>query len=330
MATPRLLDVAHAAGVSRATASRVLAGTPRNVDPALAERVERAARELGYRPNPTARALRTGTTGTFGVVVPSLRNPYFVQLVDTLSRVVRDAGGALMVSDAANDPVVEAEQIEALLGGRVDGLVVVPVSTEDSGRAVRAAAAKRPVVLFDRWARDSGTVALTLDNAAAVTLLVDHLHETGRERIAMVAAEQSSSSGAERLAAFRRTLGPGAPVVLLPSFTTDAGRKAGRRVVALRPGVDAVVCGADVLAAGLVSTLHRSGVDVPGQIAVTGFDDTDILQLLDPPLTSIRHPLPAMAARALELLQAPADERTERVETFAPELLVRASTEPQR
>ncbi|MGX4736377.1 LacI family DNA-binding transcriptional regulator [Kitasatospora griseola] len=327
MTAPRLLDVAAAAGVSRATASRVLAGTPRNVDPELARRVEDAARELGYRTNHSARALRTGTTGTIGVVVPSLANPYFVQLADAIAQQVRAAGGQLVVSDAANSVEIEAEQIETLLGGRVDGLVVVPVSAAASGPAVRAAAKRAPLVLFDRWASGSGTVAVTLDNAAAMRLLLDHLDTLGRHRIALVAADQASSSGAERLAAFTEARGTGAATVLLPSFTTDAGRTAARRIAAQRNEIDAVVCGADVLAVGLVSTLQRSAVSVPGEIAVTGFDDTEILELLDPPITSIRHPLTAMAERTLTLLQAPARERAESVERFAPQLVVRASTD---
>ncbi|MFJ8441124.1 LacI family DNA-binding transcriptional regulator [Kitasatospora griseola] len=327
MTAPRLLDVAAAAGVSRATASRVLAGTPRNVDPELARRVEDAARELGYRTNHSARALRTGTTGTIGVVVPSLTNPYFVQLADAIAQQVRAAGGQLVVSDAANSVEIEAEQIETLLGGRVDGLVVVPVSAAASGPAVRAAAKRAPLVLFDRWASGSGTVAVTLDNAAAMRLLLDHLDTLGRHRIALVAADQASSSGAERLAAFTEARGTGAETVLLPSFTTDAGRTAARRIAAQRHEIDAVVCGADVLAVGLVSTLQRSAVSVPGEIAVTGFDDTEILELLDPPITSIRHPLTAMAERTLTLLQAPARERAENVERFAPQLVVRASTD---
>ncbi|MFI6062955.1 LacI family DNA-binding transcriptional regulator [Streptomyces sp. NPDC051286] len=327
MTAPRLLDVAEAAGVSRATASRVLASTPRNVDPELARRVEEAAHRLGYQPNHSARALRTGTTGTIGVVVPTLANPYFVQLADAIAQHVRAAGGTLVVSDAANDTAIEAEQIDTLLGGRVDGLLVVPVSANASGPAIHNAARRHPVVLFDRWAKGSGTVAVTLDNASAVRLLVDHLKGIGRHRIALIAADQASSSGAERLAAFTEVQGPDATTILLPSFTTDAGRTAGRRIIEQRDQVDAVVCGADVLAVGLVSTLHRSSVAVPGQIAVTGFDDTEILKLLDPPITSIRHPLSAMAERALTLLQAPGRERTERVERFPPQLVVRASTD---
>ncbi|MEY9893746.1 LacI family transcriptional regulator [Catenulispora sp. MAP12-49] len=324
--TARLVDVAQLAGVSRATASRVIAGTPRNVAPELVERVERAARELGYRTNPSARALRTGTTGTFGVVVPSLANPYFVQLIEALSRRVRAGGGVLVVSDAANAPDIEAREIDTLANGKVDGLIVVPVTTAASGAAIRAAASVRPVVQFDRWADGAGTVALTLDNHAAISMLIDHLRGLGREKIALVAAEQSSSSGAERSAAFADRCGADGRTIVLPSITTDAGRKAGRRVLRMRGDVDAVVCAADVLAIGLVSTLNRAGVAVPAEVAVTAFDDTAILEVLDPPLTSIRHPLDEMADRAIALLHADQAEREERVERFAPELVVRASS----
>ncbi len=336
--TARLVDVAQLAGVSRATASRVIAGTPRNVAPELVERVERAARELGYRTNQSARALRTGTTGTLGVVVPSLANPYFVQLIEALSRRVRADGGVLVVSDAANSPEIEAREIDTLVNGKVDGLIVVPVTAAASGAAIKAAAEIRPIVQFDRWAAGAGTVAVTMDNHAAIGMLIDHLQSLGRERIALVAAEQSSSSGAERAQAFGDRLGAAGRSIVLPAITTDAGRKAGQRVLELRGGVnvvdsvdaadavDAVVCAADVLAIGLVTTLNRAGVAVPGEVAVTAFDDTAILEVLDPPLTSIRHPLDAMADRAVALLHGDVDERAERVERFAPELVVRASS----
>ena len=327
--TARLVDVAQLAGVSRATASRVIAGTPRNVAPELIERVERAARELGYRTNQSARALRTGSTGTFGVIVPSLANPYFVQLIEALSRRVRADGGVLVVSDAANTPDIEAREIDTLVNGKVDGLIVVPVTTAESGAAIKAAASIRPIVQFDRWAADAGTVAVAMDNRAAINMLIDHLHDQGREKIALVAAEQSSSSGAERSQAFADRLGQAGRTIVLPSITTDAGRKAGRRVLKMRAGadaVDAVVCAADVLAIGLVTTLNRAGVAVPGDVAVTAFDDTAILEVLDPPLTSIRHPLDEMADRAVALLHGTADEREERVERFAPELVVRTSS----
>ena len=324
--TARLVDVAKLAGVSRATASRVIAGTPRNVAPELVERVERAARELGYHTNQSARALRTGTTGTFGVVVPSLSNPYFVQLIEALSRRVRADGGVLVVSDAANDPDIEAHEIETLVNGQIDGLIVVPVAAASSGLAIRAAAEIRPIVLFDRWAEQSGTVAVTMDNHAAISMLIDHLREHGREKIALVAAEQSSSSGAERSAAFRDRLGDAGRTIVLPTITTDAGRKAGRQLIRMGSDVDAVICAADVLAIGLVTTLNRAGVAVPDDVAVTAFDDTTILEVLDPPLTSIRHPLDQMADRAIALLHGDPAEREERVERFAPELVVRTSS----
>lgn len=323
----RLIDVAARAGVSRATASRVIAGTPRNVSAELIARVEHAAEELGYRTNHAARALRTGSTGTYGVIVPSLANPYFVQLVGALSARVRGSGGVLVVSDAEDDPAAEAEQINTLANGKVDGLIIAPVSRKQSGKAIRQASKILPVVLFDRQADRSGTTTIAMDDAAAIDLLLDYLKANGRENVALVVADQDTSAASERLAAFRSARGRHAPVVLLPSITTDAGRIAGNEILTMGR-VNAVICAADVLAVGLVTTLQRSGVAIPEQIMVTGFDDTPVLTLLNPPLTSIQHPLDAMTERALDLLASPAEVRGERVERFAPTLVIRDEPTP--
>src|SRR5882757_2599268 len=136
-----LHDVATAAGVSRSTASRVLAGTDRNVDPDLAQRVLAASERLGYRANPVARALRRQSTGNLGILVPSIRNPYFVHLVDAFTQVASRSGIGVVLADSGDDPEVEATRIEAFHHSFVDGLAVVPTSLTRSGEAIRLAGA---------------------------------------------------------------------------------------------------------------------------------------------------------------------------------------------
>lgn len=141
--------------------------------------------------------------------------------------------------------------------------------------------------------------------------------------IAYVGAEHEASSGAERLAAFRRLARPGDSEILLPHFSMHAGHEAAKRLRA-RPIPDAVLCAADVLAVGLVTTLQREGVAVPDTVAVTGFDGTDLLDLVNPPITALRHPLESIAIQALDLLSAP--RQPEQQVNLAPELVVRSST----
>lgn len=318
-----LLEVAEAAGVSRATASRVLAGADRNVDPELAARVIAASERLGYRANAMARALRRQSTGTFGILVPSMRNPYFVHLVEAFTQVVSRSGLGVILADSADDPEIEAVRMDTLQASFVDGIVVVPTSLTRSGAAIRRASERTTVVQVDRWATDAGCGFVGVDNEAGVRTVVEHLRASGRERIAFIGADQEASAGAERLAAFRSMAGPGDTVVLLPHFSTTAGKEAAQRLLAGPVLPDAALCAADVLAVGLLSTLQREGVHVPSDIAVTGFDGTDMLELVDPPITTLVHPLEAIATRAVAMLVEAGRAEMARI---PPELVVRPSS----
>ncbi|WP_028925901.1 LacI family DNA-binding transcriptional regulator [Pseudonocardia acaciae] len=318
-----LLDVAVAAGVSRSTASRVLAGTDRNVDPGLAKRVLAASERLGYRANPVARALRRQSTGNFGILVPSIRNPYFVHLVDAFTQVANGAGVGVVLADSADDPDVEAQRLEAFHESFVDGLAVVPTSTARSGAAIHRAEERSQVIQVDRWATGASSGFVGVDNDAGIDTVLTHLRESGRERTVYVGAEQESSAGAERLAAFRARARAGDEEILLPHFSTSAGREAAHQLLRRDTLPDAALCAADVLAVGLLSTLQKEGVKVPADIAVTGFDGTDLLELVDPPITALRHPLHAIAGRALDMLLGTEPPGLVRLD---PELVVRAST----
>ncbi|MDT7605971.1 MAG: LacI family transcriptional regulator [Pseudonocardiales bacterium] len=297
-----LHDVATAAGVSRSTASRVLAGTDRNVDPDLAQRVIAASEELGYRANPVARALRRQTTGNFGILVPSIRNPYFVHLVDAFTQVARSSGLGVVLADCGDDPDVEAARIEAFHQSFVDGLAVVPTSLSRSGAAIRRAGERSRVVQVDRWATGAGCGFVGVDNEAGIGTVIDFLRGSGRRRIVFVGAEQETSAGDERLAAFRARARPGDREILLPRFSTSAGRDAATQLLKDGDLPDAALCSADVLAVGLLSTLLKHGVRVPDDIAITGYDGTDLLELVDPPISALRHPVEEIAARALGML----------------------------
>jgi LacI family transcriptional regulator len=321
-----LLDVATAAGVSRSTASRVLTGTDRNVDPGLAERVVAASEQLGYRANPVARALRRQSTGNIGVLVPSLRNPYFVHLIEAFTQVAGRSDLGVVLADSGDDPGEEGRRIEALGESFVDGVAVVPTSITHSGPSIRRAAARHRVVQVDRWTADAHCGFVGVDNDAGIGLVMDHLRASGRQRIVYVGAEQDASAGAERLAAFRARARPGDQEVLLAHFSTSAGHFAARTLLDADSLPDAALCAADVLAVGLLSTLQKEGVRVPEDIAVTGFDGTELLELMNPPITALRHPLEQIAERALALLYGEAGSTEATALRLAPELVPRSSS----
>lgn len=333
MAEVTLRDVARASGCSVATVSRVLAGT-RPVGAETARTVREAAERLGYRPNHVARALRSRFTGTVGLVLPQITNPFFPSLVRELEHALHAEGRALLLADCDDDPDAEAARIAALLGRRVDALLLIPADERRSRDAVASAAARVPVVLLDRGCGPGVADAVAVDNAAGMSLVLEHLAATGRRRPCFVGAAGTASAAAERRAAYvagAGVLGPGAAERLeLGDFSVEWGRAAVDRVWPSRP--DALVCANDLIAVGALQRLRQLGADVPGEVAVTGFDDIPLAGLADPALTTVRQPVAELAAEAAHLLfgrpgGGTADSR--RTVRLAPSLVARASSAPR-
>ncbi|PJJ05908.1 LacI family transcriptional regulator [Streptomyces sp. 2333.5] len=327
-----LREVALASGCSIATVSRVLAGT-RPVGAETARTVRAAAERLGYRPNHAARALRSRTTGTVGLVLPQITNPFFPSLVRELEHALHAEGRAVLLADCDDDPVTEAARIGAFLGRQVDALLLIPVDERRSREAVAAAAAQVPLVLLDRGCGPGVADSVAVDNAAGMALVLDHLAATGRRRPCFVGAAGTASAAVERRAAYEAgaaALDPSAPGrVELGDFSVAWGRAAADRIWPSRP--DALICANDLIAAGALQRLRQLGADVPGEIAVTGFDDIPLAGLADPALTTVRQPVGELAAEAARLLSRPpadADPASRRTVRLAPQLVVRGSSVP--
>ncbi|AIY02292.1 hypothetical protein ART_2693 [Arthrobacter sp. PAMC 25486] len=325
-------DVAAAAGVSPATASRALAGNSR-VAPDLVRRVSEASIRLGYSANAMARALRTQRTDTIGVVVPAINNPYFPSAVEALEGVLSESGRSLILCDSHQDPAREASRIDLLINRMVDGLVVIPVSTSESAAALTCAALRVPVVQLDRYADAPGTDYVGSDNTAGILLLMNHLRYMGCTTFAYVGAHPTTSTAGERQAEFRALtaeLQPGAPAhwELLGDFSMEWGRAAGRQLLSGGPLPDGIICGADVVAIGLLSALRDSGVRVPADVRVGSFDNISLSEISSPRLTSVRHPMDELAQETVRLLDERALDRSRpgRKSIFTPELLVRESS----
>lgn len=339
-----LKDVASLSGCSVATVSRVMAGT-RPVGEETAARVRAAAKTLGYVPNQIARSLRSRSTGTVGLVLPQITNPFYPSLVRELTHVLHGYGQAALLADSDDDPGVEADRIADLLGRRVDALLVVPVDERLSRPAVAEAAGRVPLVLLDRGCGPGVADLVAVDNAAGIALILHHLAVTGRHRPCFIGAAGTDSAAAERRAAFDAGVAAHFPnaeraPVELGDFSVAWGRAAVDRLWPSRP--DAVVCANDLIAIGALQRLGELGADVPGEVAVTGFDDVPMASLTAPGLTTVRQPVRELAAEAAALLakgldtgraSGPAAAKTAgaravRTVRLAPELSVRASSVP--
>jgi LacI family transcriptional regulator len=304
---PTLRDVAERAGVHQATASRALnPALPGRVNAATARRVEQAARELGYTPDPTARSLRTRRSGVVGVVVPDLANPVLPPIVRGVERVLWGAGLACLLADTDNDPEREAVHVAELRSRRCEGLIVA-TATRTSPTVTGLVGAELPTVLVTREIDAGGLPFVAADDAAGVEAVVAHLAQLGHERIAHVTGPLDLSTTVTRLQAFRRALGRAglaadAPVVHGDAFTTAAGERATEALLRDGHGVTAIAAGNDMIALGAIAALARAGLRCPQDVSVTGHNDMPLVASVDPPLTTVAIPQDEIGAAAARLL----------------------------
>lgn len=332
---PTIRQVAERAGVSTATVSRALSGT-RTVSPELARRIDDAVTELGYSSNGIASSLRRSRTDTVGMVVPDITNPFFTALVKHVDHVLAQRGWQMLLCDAQSSSAVEADRLASLINRRVDGIIISPTNETDSGPAVRAAAARVPVVQIDRRARDTDTDWVGIDDDFAESLIVAHLSELGVSNVAFVSATPTDSSTELRHAGLLKHAGqqglqidPGQ--VLLGEYSVEWGQKAGAEILSSGHRPDAVVCGNDLIALGVLQACREAGVTVPGEVVVTGFDDIPFAALSTPPLTTIEQPLGDIAVEGVRLLAQAIDgqatAQTIRA-SLGSRLVIRQSTDP--
>ena len=298
-----LRDVARAAGVSPATASRALSA-PDLVAPARREHVQQVARELGYRPNRAARELITGRTGNLCLVVPDLENPFFAAVAKGVQARARALGFALLVADAEEDPRLEAELV-GHLGAQVDGVVLCSprMSEAELDRLSRDVLDRDvPLLLVNRL--HGGLPSVVIDNADGVRQAVTHLYALGHRRIGFAGGPVGSWSDAQR----RRGLEHAShglrsvDVVDLGHFPPvfGGGVAAGDLVAASE--VTAVLAHNDLLALGILSRLRARGVRVPEDVSVVGYDDIPAATLVSPALTTVTVPLARLGRAAVDLL----------------------------
>jgi LacI family transcriptional regulator len=325
-----VVDVARAAKVSVGTVSNVVSGA-RNVRPETRERVERAIAELGFRPNTIARALIRRRTQTVGMVIPDVTNPFFSDLIWEVERALTDADYAVVFGNSANDPVRERRYLEAFLSRRVDALVVVVTAGADLD-FVRGLAAEVPTVFVDRLVPPD-VESVVGDNAAGMTLVVDHFVALGHRRLALVNGDEGLETARARQAGLEAALARHGLELAARStgeFTLESGEEQAEALFGRGERPTAVVAANDLLAMGVLAAASSRGLNVPGDISVSGYDDIAYAAFTSPPLTTVRQPARSMGEEAVRLLLARLEgegNRPRRV-VVEPELRVRTSTGP--
>lgn len=298
-------DVAKAAGLSVATVSRALNGQSAVSDDARAK-VLSAAESLGYRPNIVARSLRTDRTRTIGLVISDVLNPYFTELARSVEEEARELGYSVIIGNADERTDLEAHHVRTLLERRIDGLLVSPAD-DHSPLTLDVADGPTPVVFVDRWIPGCATPVVRADGREAIRDLVAHLYALGHRRLAIIAGPVTTTTGRERVEAFRAALSEFG--LLLPEshigrgdFQTKSGRLATEHFLDLPKRPDVVFATDNLMALGALDAIRERGLRVPDDIGLAAFDDIPWFPHTAPPITTISQPtteLGRVAVRAL-------------------------------
>ncbi len=323
-----MADVARHAGVSPATVSRALSGT-RPMSQEIRSKVIEAADELGYRVNLVGRMLRQRRSGTAGLIVPDLDNPFFSSLAQHLSRTFAPSGHDLMIFSADGDLESELRGVHSFVDRQVDALILIPCHEVESSSNVSFATDSVMTIQLDRRVPGTGAHFVGCDNSHGMRLIRDHVSEnvdTETKPLIFVGGDEDSSSGKERLDGFQREFGPG-HLELSGSFDAKWGVRAANEILDRGYQSGTVVAAADVIALGIMSQLHSRGGRVPEDFRVIGFDGVGVFHLAHPTLTTVRQPVEAMSHAIVSLVTESTDERgTSEQVRLEPELLIGESS----
>jgi LacI family transcriptional regulator len=294
-------DVAARAGVSIATVSRVF-NSASVVRKDTARRVLSAAQALQYAPHFAARNLSTRRTNTIGVLLPDLHGGFFSEVIRGIDGAARANGYQLLISGSHSDWSEMAAVLRATRG-RVDGTIVM--SPDLDGEALQPHLPQTLPVIFLNCPSAAGPT-ITIDNRRGAGMVVRHLASLGHRRIAFIRGPEHNADASQRLEGYRAALarqrGAAAPIELPGDFTESSGYQAALAAIAMHPRPTALFAANDSMAIGALSAFRQSGVQVPEEMAVVGFDDIPIARFATPPLTTVSVDLEAFGRRALELL----------------------------
>jgi DNA-binding LacI/PurR family transcriptional regulator len=336
-------DVARAAGVSPMTASRAL-HRPEQVAPATRARVLKVCQRLNYRPNASARTLRTHVSKHIGVILPDLRNSFWIDVVSGIEQVIAAAGFDLLIGNSNEELDRLSSSANVMAGRLVDGMLIAP--TVGSAAFIQALQPEvRNLVLLDRRPPGlKGFHGVVIDNEAGAHAATRHLIEGGHERIGLLAGNINLDTGRQRLNGYRRALRaaglPVQPEHIRTAETNAAlvGRQVGytgaMELLDMPYGPTAILCTSSTIAVGALSALQERRVHLPEAMALVTFGDPEWASLVNPPLTVVTQPTFELGRQgALILLDQIKRERSSPVPMqviLEPQLLVRASSGPHR
>jgi len=332
--SPSSRDLARAAGVSQSTVSRYLNDDPRVSKPAK-RAIEAAMRSIGYTPNAAARTLITGRSKLIGLVVSNITNTFYPEVIETIVATAADHDYNVILCNTQESPELQLSYLKLLIAHQVDGAILTSMMLGTDHESVTQLLQRTPIVQVNRTAADLQTDTVQLDNVRAGELATQHLIDLGHRRIGYIGGNPDTSTNRNRLLGFEHALRTAdLPVdeelVRHGQFTHASGYALATAMLAAqaeRP--TALVCGDDEVAMGVMDAVADSGLRIPDDVAVVGFDDVPVAALRSIGLTTVRQPAAEMGRRAVEMLIArmESDEPREPVDILLrPKLVVRRTS----
>ncbi|WP_129285189.1 LacI family DNA-binding transcriptional regulator [Streptomyces sp. GZWMJZ-114] len=329
-------DVARRAGTSTAVVSYVINNGPRPVAPATRERVLAAIKELGYRPDRVAQAMASRRTDLIGLIVPDARQPFFAEMAHAVEQAASERGKMVLVGNSDYADAREVHYLRAFLGMRVAGLILVSQGPSETAAAEIDAWDAR-IVLLHRRPSPIDDVAVVTDDVGGAQLATRHLLEHGAPYVACLGGtEQTPAEGdpvSDHIEGWRRAMTEaGLPTegrLFQSPYNRYDAYKVGLELLAGPDRPPALVCATDDQAIGILRAARELRIDVPGELAVAGFDDVKEAALTDPPLTTVASDRTAMARAAVDLVLDDAlratSPRRERLKVYPSRLVIRRS-----
>ncbi len=332
-------DIARLSNVSHSTVSRALHGSPLIAESTVA-RIRRVALELGYSPSVAARSLKTNRSQALGVILSSVDDPFFGEILQGIEEVAQNSGYSLFIAASQRDPDRERNIVQAMREHSVDGVIICSASFSDA-QSSQLHNFGIPIVVVNNQSAEDYRYSIYHDDADGNRQITRHLLELGHRRIAYLGNSQSGRTTIDRMSGFKDEMNStGLPILPgmiheVPGGGPDDGLAGVAHFLRLSERPTALICFNDMMATGVLKGLQLAGLCVPADMSVTGFDNIVFSAFTSPPLTTFDQPKRFIGAEAatlvLDLLKIPSQNRQPeqpKVQMLKGRLLVRESTAP--
>lgn len=327
-----IMDIAIKAGVSKATVSMVLNKKDASISEETRSRILSVAKEMSYIPNSIARSLSTNKSGTIGIILPDITNPFYSEMVRAIEDRANSLGYNVMFCNADNKVEKEEKYIELLISKLVDGVIFITGGRGGSGLE-KLMNNNIPFVLVDRYVEGhEDSYGVYCLNREGILEGMKYLYESGKRNIAFVKGSKDLETSKQRLEGYREAATQygiyNSKLIFQGDFTISGGMKATEQIIESKIKFDSIIYSNDIMAFGGMKVLIRKGYKIPYDVSIIGFDNIQISELIEPELTTIAQPIYEVGEKSCRMLIDLIDgvEVFPKQIYFKPQLLVRGTT----